>query len=131
MAENFGQTVDALFKGMEEFITTKTVVGEAMHVGDAIVLPLCDVTFGVVASAKHEPQKNNNGGGMGGKMVPTALLVIKDGSTRLININSQDAVSKLLDFVPDIVSRFTGKNAEEDAKVKEAFAETADANEKI
>ena len=52
MAENFQTTVDSLFKGMENFVTTKTVVGDAIHIGDTIILPLVDVTFGVVASAK-------------------------------------------------------------------------------
>ena len=68
MADNFQTTVDSLFKGMENFITTKTVVGEAIHIGDTIILPLIDVAFGVAASAKSEEKKNNGGGGMGGKM---------------------------------------------------------------
>lgn len=40
---NFQTTVDSLFKGMNSFITTKTVVGEAVHIGDTIILPLVDV----------------------------------------------------------------------------------------
>ena len=50
MAENsFQNTVEALFKGMDSFITTKTVVGDAITVGDTIILPLVDVSFGVGA----------------------------------------------------------------------------------
>lgn len=37
MAENFQNTVGSLFKGMEEFITTKTVVGDPVTVGDTII----------------------------------------------------------------------------------------------
>ena len=66
MAETFAGSVEALFKGMEEFITTKTVVGEPVYVKDTIILPLVDVTFGCAASAKNEPQRHNGGGGMGG-----------------------------------------------------------------
>ena len=51
---NFQTTVDSLFKGMNSFITTKTVVGEAVHIGDTIILPLVDVSFGVGASARSE-----------------------------------------------------------------------------
>ena len=54
MADNFQNTVESLFKGMENFITTKTVVGDAITVGDTIILPLVDVSFGVAASAKSE-----------------------------------------------------------------------------
>ena len=46
---NFQSTVNSLFKGMDSFITTKTVVGDAITVGDTIILPLVDVTFGVAA----------------------------------------------------------------------------------
>ena len=52
MAENsFQNTVEALFKGMDSFITTKTVVGDAITIGDTIILPLVDVSFGVGAGA--------------------------------------------------------------------------------
>ena len=37
---NFQSTVNSLFKGMDSFITTKTVVGDAITVGDTIILPL-------------------------------------------------------------------------------------------
>lgn len=36
----FNATVESLFKGMDSFITTKTVVGDAIHIGDTIILPL-------------------------------------------------------------------------------------------
>ena len=52
MADNsFSSTVASLFKGMDSFITTKTVVGDAVHIGDTIILPLVDVSFGVGAGA--------------------------------------------------------------------------------
>ena len=48
MGDNsFHTTVESLFKGMDSFITTKTVVGDAIHIGDTIILPLVDVSFGV------------------------------------------------------------------------------------
>ena len=37
MTENqFPSTVEALFKGMDNFITTKTVIGEAVKIDDTI-----------------------------------------------------------------------------------------------
>ena len=106
MAENFQSTVESLFKGMDSFITTKTVVGDAITVGDTIILPLVDVTFGVGASAKSEDRKNNGGGGLGGKISPSAVLVIQNGTTKLVNVKNQDSVTKILDMVPDFVNKF-------------------------
>lgn len=106
-------TVESLFKGMDNFITTKTVVGDAIHIGDTIILPLVDVSFGVAAGAFVGEGKNNGAGGMGGKITPSAVLVISNGSTRLVNVKNQDAMTKILDMVPDILDRFKGKDEEE------------------
>ncbi len=109
MSENnmFNTTVESLFKGMDGFITTKTVVGDAIHVGDTIILPLVDVSFGVGAGAFSEDKKNNGAGGMGGKISPSAVLVIQNGTTKLVNVKNQDGLTKILDMVPDFVNRFT------------------------
>jgi len=109
MAENFNTTVESLFKGMDSFITTKTVVGDAIHIGDTIILPLVDVSFGVGAGAFCEDKKHNAAGGMGGKIMPSAVLVIQNGNTKLVNIKNQDGITKVLDMVPDFVNRFASK----------------------
>ncbi len=107
MAENqFATTVEALFKGMDQFVTTKTVVGEAVRVDGAVILPLVDVTCGMAAGSFAENAKHNGGGGLSAKMSPSAVLVIQNGVTKLVNVKQQDAVTKVLDMVPDLVSRF-------------------------
>ena len=106
MAEHFQGTVESLFKGMENFITTKTCVGDPIYVGDTIILPLVDVSFGIGAGAFSEDR--NNGGGIGGKMTPCALLVISNGTTKLVNVKNTNNLNKVLDMVPDIVNKFTG-----------------------
>ncbi len=99
--------IDKLMKGMGSFFSTKTVVGEPVKFGDTIILPLVEVSFGMGAGSGGDDKKNNAGGGIGGKMTPSAVLVISKGSTRLVNIKNQDSVSKILDMVPDIIDRFT------------------------
>lgn len=112
MADNsFNSTVESLFRGMDSFITTKTVVGDAIHIGDTIILPLVDVSFGVAAGAFLQDKKNNGAGGMGGKIMPSAVLVIQNGTTKLVNIKNQDGVTKILDMVPDFVNKFTSKDS--------------------
>ena len=37
---NFKGTVEALFRGMDSVVSSKTVVGDAIHIGDTIILPL-------------------------------------------------------------------------------------------
>ena len=109
----FETTVTSLFQGMEQFVSSKTVVGEAIHIGDTILLPLVDVSFGVGAGASSSDAKNNGAGGLGGKISPSAVLVIKDGNIRLVNVKNQDAVTKVLDMVPDFVNKFTSGKRQE------------------
>lgn len=119
--ENFQGVVEALLKGMDTVLSTKTVVGEATTVGDTIILPLVDVSFGVAAGAGSNGQKNSasGAGGLGGKMTPSAVLVIKDGNTKLVNIKNQDAVTKILDMVPDLVEKFTKPKQKEEMSDKD------------
>lgn len=110
MANDFNSTVGSLFQGMDKFLSTKTVVGEPTTIGDTIILPLVDVSFGVAAGAFSSSEKNNGAGGLGGKMTASAVLVIKDGQIRLVNVKNQDTVTKILDMVPDLVDRFQKKD---------------------
>ena len=131
MAENkndFNETVASLFKVLDSFLSAKTVVVEAVHVNYTIILPLVDVSFGVGAGAFAGDKKNNAGGGMGGKMSPSAVLVIQNGATKLVNIKNQDTVTKILDMVPDVVDRITGKfgDVKMDDDIDEAISDVTD-----
>ena len=125
MAGNdFKSTVDSLLQGMNQFVSSKTVVGDALHIGDTIIVPLVDVSFGVGAGATAGNSKNSNsGGGVGGKVSPTAVLVISNGTTKMVNVKSADSLTKILDMVPDFVNRFTNKGgssaAADDIKVED------------
>ncbi len=132
MAEHFQNTADALFKGMENFVSTKTVVGDAVQIGDTTILPLVEVSFGMAASARNEKDRSNGGGGMGGKITPTALLVIKDGATRLVNVRNQDSVAKLIDMAPDLINRFMpGNKSSSSPEEKKAMDDAAKKEEKF
>ncbi len=103
--QNFDTTVDSLFHGMDHVLSSKTVVGEPQVIGDTIILPLVDISFGMGAGAFNKEKGSSAGGGIGGKMSPSAVLVIHDGQTKLVNIRDQDAITKVLDMVPDAVNK--------------------------
>ena len=107
---NFKSTVEALFKGMDAVVSSKTVVGDAIHINDTIILPLVDVSFGIGAGSSSADKKEKGMGGIGGKMSPSAVIVIQGGKTKLVNVKNQDTITKILDMVPDVVDRFTGKD---------------------
>ena len=122
MAEQkFSETVGSLFDGMEKYMSTKTVVGEAVHVGDAVLLPLVDVSFGMGAGTSSKEKGGSIAGGMGGKMSPTAVLVIRGDSVRMIPVSSSDPVSKIIDMAPDLINRIL-HGADEDEEIIEETA---------
>lgn len=109
---DFKTTLESLFRGMDGVVSSKTVVGDAIHIGGTIILPLVDVSFGIGAGTFSGDKKEKGMGGIGGKMTPSAVIVIQDGKTKLVNIKNQDTVTKLLDLVPDVVDRFTSQKEE-------------------
>ena len=118
---DFGSTVESLFKGMDSFLTTKTVVGEAIPVGDSIMIPLADVSFGLGAGAFAGNTRNNGGGGLGARVSPTAVLMVaKDGTTRLVRLKSQDAVSRIMDMATDLITKiFDRISGDGETEIKE------------
>ena len=120
-SNNFDETMAALFKGMDGFITSKTVVGDAIKFEDGTtILPLVDVSFGAGAGAfASESKKKDNGvGAMSGKITPSSVLVIKNGNVRLVNIKNQDTITRLLE---EKFSKMMKKNKED--KTSEAGAD--------
>ena len=108
------QNLTDMFSKLDEYVSTKTVVGEPVVVGDVILIPLVDVTLGMgsamiantdeVEGAKEG--RDGGGGAFGAKMTPSAVVVVTGGTVQLVNIKNQESVNKLLDMVPGILSKF-------------------------
>jgi len=106
MNSSVSENMKLLFSKMEDFVSTKTVVGEAVHIGDVILIPLVDVSFGMGTGGTGSSEKDAGGGAVGAKMTPAAVVVIVNGTAQLINVKNQDSVNKLIDMVPGILSKF-------------------------
>lgn len=126
--KDINRNLETLFNRLENVITTKTVVGEPLHVGDVIILPLIDASFGVGASSnikdnKEEGSKVTEGGGLGGKIEPSSVIVInqKTGDLQMRSLKNQDALGKIIDMAPDLLTKIqtSFKNIKE-GKTEEA-----------
>jgi uncharacterized spore protein YtfJ len=119
------EVIDSLLSGMDTILSSKTVVGNPVVVGDTTIIPLVDVSFGLAAAGGNESRnykKESSGGGMGGKISPNAVLVIKDGTTRLLSVKNQDSITKILDMVPEVIHRISKdkKGGPDDDEIREA-----------
>lgn len=122
---NLKTTVESLMKGMDGLVSSKTVVGDAVRVDNITIHPLIDVSFGIGAGSNLSDKKDKGMGGVGGKITPSAVLVIKDGTTRLVNIKNQDTITKLFDLVPEVLDKITTRK--EDKVTEEDVADILDA----
>lgn len=134
MSENqFTDSVQALLKGLDGFISERTVVGNPITVNNTVILPLMDVQIGVGAGA-YAAKSNGTAGGMGAKMTPTALLLLQDGAARIIRITNQDTVGKVIDMVPEVIDRIKAgrvkNDPEVDRKVEEIQKEASESENK-
>ena len=114
--DGLGMTLQALFKGMEGLVQSKTVVGEPVQIGDATLVPLVEVSAGLASGALKNNAKNNGAGAMSAKLSPVAMLIIQDGRTRLVNVKNQDVMTRLLDLIPEAIDKITRGSVSPEAK---------------
>ena len=120
---NFKGNIEALVNGMAGYLNTKTVVGEAITVGDNIILPLADISFGLGAGTFGSADKNNGAGGMGAKITPTAVLVVNNDSARILSLKDNPGLlEKIIEIAPGLISKFMKKDSK-DSKDGKASAE--------
>ena len=128
MADNsiFKNNMAPLMESMDGFVNTKTVVGDAVKIGNNVIVPLADISFGAGTGVFSGDSKNRVAGGMGAKISPSAVLVINDNGTKMVSVKNSDAISKILDMVPDIAAKFM-KKGNSDAAAND-FADIAEAD---
>ena len=98
--DGLGVTIQALFKGMEGLVQSKTVVGEPIEAGGALIIPLIEISAGLASGA------------------------LVNNSTRLVNVKNQDVFTRLLDLIPEAIEKVKQGAVSERAKAEaEALAE--------
>lgn len=104
------ENVSVLFDKLEKFLTSKTVIGEPIKIGEATLIPFITTSFGLGAGGGDGYEAKGahgigNGSGIGAKISPTAVLVIKGDSIQMLPIKKSAGFEKLIEMVPEIVSK--------------------------
>ena len=114
-----------IFEDFKKMITTESVVGQPIYLGDATIVPFVDISFGFGTGSQGT---NAAGGAGGGKVTPTAVLIMKGERVELFSIKNAG-----LNMVPEVISHFTKKKEKQEAvreaalkEAKEAMAEEAE-----
>lgn len=130
---NIKNNLEQIFKSFREMIKVETVVGQAVHIGDAILVPFVDVTFGFGSgglNGKTDNGSNSIGSGGGARLEPAAILVIKGDRVEMFSIKKggyqASAFEKLIAMAPEIIDKmkkdkyiYIHDDAEEEGPAKE------------
>jgi sporulation protein YtfJ len=120
---------------LERLVSTKTVVGDAVTVGDTTIIPVTKVSFGFGTGGGEGKSKDNEqgfggGGGAGAKIEPVAFIVVSKDEVRLMSISGKSDIGILLESVPGLIEKIkTMKGKKDKGKDDNNGAEPARENE--
>lgn len=110
--------METMFSKLDQFLKTETVIGEPFSIGSITLVPIISVAFGMAGglgegSDKKGGDGTGGGGGLGCRITPNAILVIKGEEVDYIELKNRGSLEKLFDAVPDLLSKIQEKKEEE------------------
>lgn len=117
---------------IKEMVDVNTIVGDAVQAPDGtVIIPISRVTFGFAAGggeyssccevSKADKEDDDDdetgsgkpkgkfpfagGSGAGVSINPVAFMVVGQGQIKLLPVNTNSAVDKILDLVPDLMEK--------------------------
>lgn len=122
---------------MENLVSSKTVIGEPISVGEVDLVPIIKADFGFgMGSGNTDGVKRGgaSGGGGGARITPVAIVVVAGTDVSLLTIDRQEAqgLVPLIEQLPQIIEKMPffkkkAKMAEQEAAQTEAEEEDEEA----
>ncbi len=124
--------IEALMKtameSIQQMVTVNTIVGDAVETPDgSVIIPVSKVACGFAAGGSEFPgQEENNqagnqsnaqdasnlpfggGSGAGVSVQPVGFLVVGNGQVRLLPVDGNVVVERIIDSVPDVLDKVAG-----------------------
>lgn len=115
---NIAENMGTLFEEMRNFFTTETVIGKPIEVGNITLIPVIGVSFGAGngINAKKDEKGNDGqagGAGAGGKISPTAIIVINNGDVSVLPLSGRNTMDKVAELIPQIITKAQNYKKEE------------------
>ncbi len=136
-------------QSIKEMVDVNTIVGDAVQSPDGtVIIPISKVTFGFAAGggeynfsggSEQEASSNDNdedetkekageypfagGSGAGVSINPVAFMVVGNGQIKLLPVNINSTVDKLLDLVPELLCKLEHMLKKKSSGKKEAEKE--------
>ena len=100
-------------ESIKQMVDVNTVVGDAVETGDGgVIIPVSRVSFGFAAGGGEYGTRGvqgdgpfGGGSGAGVSVQPVGFLVVRGGDIRLLPVEANATVERLLDMAPDILDQ--------------------------
>lgn len=127
MTEN---VLETMYNKLDKFLKTETVIGDPMELGEIKLIPIITASFGMGGGLgeenKKEGKSEGGGGGLGCRISPNAILVIKGDNVELIKLEGKRSLDKLFEMMPELVDKLDTLKS---SKEEDGETETEEDNE--
>lgn len=111
--------LETMYSKLDKFLKTETVIGEPMDLGEIKLIPIVTASFGMGGGLGEENKKGGKseggGGGLGCRISPDAILVIKGDEVELIKLDAKRSLDKLFEMMPELIGKVESmKSSKED-----------------
>ena len=128
MANHLENMMDTTMEKIRQMVDVNTIIGEPVICPDGtVIIPVSKVSYGFASGGSDLPNKNGNskdnfagGSGAGGSIQPVAFLVVNNGNVKMLNMEFDGAVDRVISMIPDITDKVgelfkkTGKGRKKD-----------------
>lgn len=116
-------------ENIRDMIDVNTIIGDPVETKEgSTIIPISKVSFGFASGgsefdSKGEGERNSKypfggGSGAGVSVKPVAFIIIKNDGIRLLSVDHDNTLDRIVDSVPQFIEMFKTKGAEDSCKVK-------------
>ena len=116
MSQTLPNMLESTIAKIREMVDVNSVIGNPITTPDGVtIIPVSKVSVGFGGGGSDFVSKNVNhqenpfGGGAGGgvKVTPTAFLIVKEGSVRMLPVAApaNTTTDRLVEMVPDVLDK--------------------------
>lgn len=121
MNEALNKGLETLFEKLQDFLTSRTIIGKEIQVGEITLIPVIELTFGMGSGSgggmdEKKQQGSGEGVGFGAKARPSAVIVIQKDQVQLLPLGKPGALEKIIEKIPDIIDKIPKAERGEDKK---------------
>lgn len=125
----FDSILNTILTNVDKHLTTKSVIGEPVTIGEITMIPVMDLMFGFGggggegSDSKSQGTGTGSGGGAGARLAPKAVIVIKGGEVQVMPLAKGSAIEKIVESVPGLLEKLQASKGAKAEAAEETKAE--------